>query len=91
MSEERTAFDLEHVGKVPDFVVCHPGEIHKIRDEVALESNEKGVKIGENLRKRWVTDQAADPELHEDIQRLRKSKGVGEEYKIFRMAFWKFA
>ena len=48
---------------------------------MALESNEHDVKIGENLRRRWVTDQAADPELHEDIQRLRKNKGVGEEYK----------
>ena len=46
----------------------------EIRDEVALEAGEQDVKIGENLRRRWVTDQAADPELHEDIQRLRKNQ-----------------
>ena len=53
----------------------------KIRDEIGVDSMDTDVKVGENLRRRWVTDQATDPELHEDIQRLRKTKGVDDQFK----------
>ena len=56
----------------------------KIRDEIATESHDTDVKIGENLRNRLILDQSADPELHEDIQRLRKTKGTEDQFLRLR-------
>ena len=64
---------------VKDYYRWRFTERERIRDEIGVESRDADVKVGENLRRRWVVDQATDPELHDDIQRLTKTKGVDDQ------------
>ena len=73
--------EYELTEDVKDYYRRQFTERERIRDEVGIESSDKDVKVGENLRRRWAVDQATDPELHEDIQRLRKTNGVDDQFK----------
>ena len=64
---------------VKDYYRWRFTERERIRDEIGVESRDADVKVGENLRRRWVVDQATDPELRDDIQCLTKTKGVDDQ------------